>query len=123
MHIALVAATGKAGTAILEALLRRNHQVTLVVRSPEKLPEHLSGQVHVVRDDFSDIEKLATAIKGAAAVVSAYGPASSDSRYNEDVTYTDSLVEVTKRLIAAVERAAVSRLLVVGGGRSTALLQ
>ena len=118
MKVVLLAATGRAGRTILNELIRRGHQVTAVARNLEKLPEQLPETVKRVRDDLSDEGRIAEIIKGADAVVSAYGPTSSDPRYTSDITYTDQLVSVTERLIAAVRKAGVPRLIVVGGAGS-----
>ena len=111
MYIALLAATGRAGRTILDELVSRGHQVTAVARNPDKLPENVKR----VRDDLSSVERIAEIISGADAVVSAYGPPSNDPRYTSDTTYTDQLLFVTERLIVAVRKADVPRLIVVGG--------
>ncbi|CAM2146418.1 NAD(P)-dependent oxidoreductase [Paraburkholderia tropica] len=118
MKIALLAATGRAGLTILAELVARGHSVVAVARNPSKLPEPLPGTVQVVRDDLGDAERLAQIIAGVDAVVSAFGPATSDPRFTTDTSYTDQLVEVTERVIAAVDQAAIPRLLVVGGAGS-----
>lgn len=115
MNVVLLAATGQAGSTILNELVNRGHQITAVVRNLDKLPERLPDTVNAVRDDLSRVDRIAEIISGADAVVSAFGPPSSDPRYTSDVTYTDQLVSVTERLIAAVRTAGVSRLFVVGG--------
>ena len=38
MKIALLGATGFVGSALLDEALRRGHEVTAIVRHPEKLP-------------------------------------------------------------------------------------
>lgn len=118
MKIALLAATGRAGLTILAELVARGHSVVAVARNPSKLPKPLPGTVQVVRDDLGDAERLAQIIAGVDAVVSAFGPATSDPRFTTDTSYTDQLVEVTERVIAAVDQAAIPRLLVVGGAGS-----
>lgn len=118
MLVALLASTGRAGLTILNELMNRGHQVTAVARAPEKLPENLPETVTPVRDDLSDASRLADIIKGADAVVSAFGPASNDPRYTTDQDYTDQLVSMTDRAITAVRNAGVARLLVVGGAGS-----
>jgi putative NADH-flavin reductase len=118
MNIVLLAATGRAGSTILKELIDRGHHVTAVARNLAKLPEQLPETVTRVRDDLSNVDRIAEIISGADAVVSAYGPASSDPRYTTDITFTDQLVSVTERLIAAVRKAGVSRLVVVGGAGS-----
>lgn len=40
MKIALIGATGFIGSVILQEALNRGHQVTGIVRHPEKLPQH-----------------------------------------------------------------------------------
>ncbi|MFT3811984.1 MAG: NAD(P)H-binding protein [Acidovorax sp.] len=115
MHVVLLAATGRAGHAILHELIRRGHQVTAVARNLEKLPEPLPASVQRVQDDLGSADRLADIIAGADAVVSAFGPSSSDPRYTSDPGYTDQLVSLTERAIAAVRKAGVPRLIVVGG--------
>ncbi|HFQ6068873.1 TPA: NAD(P)-dependent oxidoreductase [Pseudomonas aeruginosa] len=114
MKVVVLAATGKAGRATISELLSRGHDVTAVARSPEKLPSSIAS----VADDLSSAERLAEIIKGADAVVSAFGPSTEDSRYFSDVSYTDQLVSVTERVIDAVAKTGVPRLLVVGGAGS-----
>ncbi len=118
MKVALFAATGRAGRTILEELIRRGHEVTAVARNLDKLPEQLPGSVKRVQDDLSSADRIAEIIAGSDAVVSAFGPSSSDPRYTSDMSYTDQLVSVTERLIAAVRKAGAPRLLVVGGAGS-----
>lgn len=118
MKVVLLAATGRAGRTILNELFSRGHEVTAIVRSLDKLPEQLPETVKRVRDDLSDVDRIAEIIAGADSVVSAYGPPSSDPRYTSDESYTDQLVGVTERLIAAVRKAGAPRLVMVGGAGS-----
>lgn len=111
MKIVLLAATGQAGRTILSELISRGHDVTAVARSPDQLPK----SIHCVQDDLSNANRIAEIIAGADAVVSAYGPAKDDTRYFSDVSYTDQLTSVTGRVIDAVYKTQVPRLLVVGG--------
>lgn len=115
MNVVLLAATGRAGHTILNELIRRGHQVTAVARNLEKLPKQPSESVKCVQDDLSNADQIAEIIAGADAVVSAFGPSSSDPRYTSDESYTDQLVSVTERVIAAVRKVHVPRLIVVGG--------
>lgn len=118
MNVILYSATGRAGRCILDELISRGHQVTAVARNLDKLPEQLHNTVKRVQDDLSSVDRIAEIITGADAVVSAYGPPSSDPRYTSDITYTDQLVSVTERLIAAVRKSDSPRLIVVGGAGS-----
>jgi putative NADH-flavin reductase len=107
MHIALYGATGKAGSRILTELLTRGHQVTAIVRDPAKLPAQPG--LTVAQGDVASAGGIADKIKGADAVVSAYGPPPND---------TDQLLPATENLIAAVKDTGVPRLLIVGGAGS-----
>jgi len=111
MKIVVLAATGQAGRTILSELISRGHQVKAVARNPAKLPD----SIECVSDDLSNIERIAEIIEGADAVVSAYGPPKDDPRFFSDVTYTDQLVNVTERIVDAVFKAEVPRLIMVGG--------
>lgn len=118
MKIALLAATGRAGSTVLAELISRGHDVIAVARNPGKIPANLPSSVTAVKDDLTDAARLAEIIAGADAVVSAFGPSSNDPLCTSDQDYTDQLVGVTERAIAAVKKAGVPRLLVVGGAGS-----
>jgi putative NADH-flavin reductase len=107
MHIALYGATGQSGSRILTELLSRGHQVTAIARNPAKLPAQPG--LTVVQGDVSSADAIASKIKGADAVVSAYAPPPDD---------TDQLLPATERLMEAVKVAGVKRLLIVGGAGS-----
>jgi putative NADH-flavin reductase len=105
MKVVLYGATGNAGSRILNELKARGHSVTAVARNTSKIPPG----VQVVQDDLSNVNRIAEIIRGADAVVSAYGPPPDD---------TDRLVGVTERQIEAVRKAGNVRLVVVGGAGS-----
>jgi putative NADH-flavin reductase len=114
MKVVLLAATGQAGRTILSELITRGHEVTAVARNPDKLP----NSINRVRDDLGSADRIAEIIAGADAVVSAFGPPRDDPRFFSDLNYTDQLLSVTERLIAAVRKAGVPRLIMVGGAGS-----
>jgi len=97
-------ATGKAGARILKELLDRSHRVTAIVRDPAKLQQQAGLTVRT--GDLSDLSKIAEAVHGADAVVSAYGPG---------LQSPNDLIGATHRLVAGVRRGGVRRLLTVGG--------
>jgi hypothetical protein len=100
MKVALIGATGNVGSRLLAELLRHGHEVTGIARHPEGLPSqpHLS----VKRGDANDEAGLAELLSGHDAVISAGKFVSVDPR----------------ALIAAVSKAGVKRLLVIGGAGS-----
>ena len=104
MNVLVYGATGKSGSRIVKELVSRGHKVTGVARNVDSLKGQRGVTAKV--DDLSSVDAIATVIHGADAVVSAYQPPADD---------TDLLVDVTKREVAAVKKAGVPRLLVVGG--------
>jgi len=104
MNVALYGSTGKAGSRILMELVSRGHRVTAIARNPARL-QGITG-ISTKEDDLSNTSKVAEAIEGADAVISAYGPPPDN---------TEEIVDVTQRLVEAVKQAGRPRLLVVGG--------
>ena len=105
MKVALYGATGKSGSRILKELVSRGHQVIAIVRDPAKLPQPGSDVV-IKQDDLSDPKKIAAAVNGADAVISAYAPPQDD---------VDAIVAVTQRQVEALNHGSNVRLIVVGG--------
>jgi putative NADH-flavin reductase len=111
MKIALIGATGFVGAAILKEALDRGHTVTAIVRNTEKITKENPNLFPLKADVFNE-EKIAAAVKGHDAVVSAYNPGwSNPDIYNEFLTGSQSIE-------AAVKKAGVKRLIVVGGAGS-----
>lgn len=110
MKIALIGSTGFVGSAVLEELLQRGHEVTALARDPAKLtPRH---GLTVVRADAQDAAQVADAVRGQDAVVSAYNPGWKDADiYNQFLKGTTAIFD-------GVKRAGLKRLLVVGGAGS-----
>jgi uncharacterized protein YbjT (DUF2867 family) len=74
MKLTIFAATGGIGRQLLEQAIAVGHDVTAVVRNPDKLTQ----DVHTVIADLAaaDPAVLATAVAGADAVLSGLGPRS-----------------------------------------------
>jgi len=100
MKIALIGATGSVGSRVLAEALSRGHEVTGVARHPEKLEEQSGLQIQ--RGDVGQPLELAKTLEGHDVVVSS-------------VRFRDFDVA---DLLASVDAAGVSRLLVVGGAGS-----
>jgi len=99
-RIALIGASGNAGSRILKELSDRGHEVTAIARKPEKIAA--LANVAAIKGDLFDRAGLAGLLKGHDAVISA-------------VHFTQSDPEL---LIGAVKDAGVKRYLVVGGAGS-----
>src|SRR5437773_3037789 len=104
MKLTIFAATGGIGRQLLEQAIAAGHDVTAVVRSPEKL----SGEaVRVVQADLAapDPAALESAVRGADAVLSGLGP-----RSNADAGIA---ARGTAAIVAAMQATHVRRIVVV----------
>ncbi|WP_353234512.1 NAD(P)H-binding protein [Diaphorobacter ruginosibacter] len=110
MKVALIGATGFVGSALLDELLHRGHEVTALARHPEKIParDHLA----VVAADVLNAQDVKNAVAGADAVVSAYNAGWSNPRIYDD------FMRGSRAIVEGVKAAGVRRYLVVGGAGS-----
>jgi len=98
--VALIGASGAAGSRILKELSDRGHAVTGIARHPDKIA--LLPGVTAVSGDVLDAQALAQLLKGHDAVISSVHFTASDPQ----------------ALIEAVRASGVKRYLVVGGAGS-----
>ena len=110
MNIALIGGTGFVGSAVLEELLQRGHQVTALARTPAKYPARAG--LKVVAADVLDAAQVAHAVEGHDAVISAYNPGWKEPQIH------DLFLQGSQAITAGVKRSGVKRLLVVGGAGS-----
>jgi uncharacterized protein len=99
-RIALIGASGRAGSRILKELSDRGHTITAIARNPEKIAS--LPNVTARKGDVWDENGLAALLQGHDAVVSAVHFSASDA----------------KTLIDAVRASGAKRYLVVGGAGS-----
>lgn len=100
MKIAVIGASGRAGSRIITEALARGHQVTAIARNPEKI-ETRKG-VTSMKGDLGHPAGLTPLLKDHDAIISAVRFHGADAAH----------------LIGAVKKAGVKRLLVVGGAGS-----
>ena len=106
-NVLLIGATGFVGSAILQELVLRGHDVTALVRNTEKLQSN--ANVVAVKGDVADIESLTNLMKGKDAVISAYNPGWT----NPNIA---TLIEENyPKILLAAKQSGVRRLLIVGG--------
>ncbi|WP_447987166.1 NAD(P)-dependent oxidoreductase [Nitrospira sp. Nam74] len=110
MRIALIGATGFVGSAISQEALSRGHEVTAIVRYPEKLRPH--ANLHPKTGDIYNEDEMARLVAGQDAVISAFSPSKTDPDIRK------KHVQGIKSIIAAMKRVGLKRLLVVGGAGS-----
>lgn len=101
--IAIIGATGRAGSELLEEALRRGHEVIAIARDPSKLQGRDGVTVKAL--DVLDSAALQQAVAGSDVVLSA----------------AKFATIAPQAIVAPVKKAGVKRLLVVGGAGSLLL--
>ena len=110
-RIVLIGASGFVGSAILNEALDRSHEVTAVVRHPERITLVHKNLV-VKSGDVSFSDTVIEVSKGADAIVSAYNP----GWKNPDIAAETT--RVYRAILEGVRQSGVKRFLVVGGAAS-----
>ena len=106
-NVVLIGATGFVGSAILNELLTRGHKVTAGVRNAAKLPKN--DNLTAVEEDVANVDAIAAIAKGKDAVISAYNPGWTNPEIGRLTT------ENYPKIVEAVKKSGVARLLIVGG--------
>jgi putative NADH-flavin reductase len=107
MKVAIIGGSGQIGAFIRDEALARDHQVTAIVRNPEKITVR-DPHLAVMKADILN-DKVDELVEGHDAVISAYNPGwSNPDIYNEQI-------RGYKAIISGVKRSGIKRLLVVGG--------
>jgi putative NADH-flavin reductase len=109
--IVLIGASGFVGTAILKEALDRGHQVTAVVRHPDRITT-VHKNLKVKQGDVSFINFVTEVCKNADAVISAYNPGWKNPDIAEETT------RVYTTILEGIRKSGVKRFLVVGGAGS-----
>ncbi len=109
MKITLFGSTGALGIECLKQCLDAQHDVTVLVRTPSKLPLEIQNQINVLEGDALDSSRVSTALSGRTeAVLFAVGV----DRHSPEDLCTD----VTRHILDSMRRYDVRRLVWCGGG-------
>ncbi len=111
MNIAIFGAGGATGKLLTERCLAAGHNVTALIRTPEKFPDR--DKVHIVQGSAFDPAAVRETVDGADVVFSALG-AHSPLR-NENV-----LPRAVPIIVDALQRASVRRIIVLGSAGALA---
>lgn len=109
MNITLIG-TGFVGAAVLDELLQRGHQVTVLARHPDKLSPRPGLTVR--QGSAQNADDVKAAATGQDAVISAYNPGWSVPDIH------DQFLTGTRAILAGVKASGTRRLLVIGGAGS-----
>lgn len=106
MKLTIFGGTGRTGKHVVQQALDAGHTVTVLARTPAKLGiDHPA--LTVVQGDIADATKVAEAVRGSDAVISALGPANNKPEY--------TITTGTRHIIDAMKAAGVRRLIVSAG--------
>ena len=107
MQLTIFGATGRTGRSLVEQALAAGHDVTAVVRDPNRLPIPSQAQLHVVVADVIDPVDIVPAVEDADAVLSALGP---NGRGRTTISGDSS-----RSIIEAMEKCGARRLITITG--------
>ena len=110
MKVSLFGATGNLGRECLDQCLQAGHKVTVLVRSPEKLPIDLRDAMTVIKGDGLIAGDVARAIpSGTDAILFTIG-------VDERTSPPDLCTDVTRHILAVMRKQMRPRLIWCGGG-------
>jgi putative NADH-flavin reductase len=110
MKITLLGSTGSLGQECLQQCLKAGHDVTALVRSPDKLPDNVKKMITIIEGDALSFDDVTTAIpQGTDAVLFAIG-------VDEKTSPRDLCTDVTKLVLKAMRENNIPRLVWCGGG-------
>ena len=105
MKIAVFGGTGQTGYLFVRQALTEGHELKVLARTPDKLPEH--EHLRIVVGSVEELEKVKETIAGAEAVVSFLGHAKESS---------DNLLQAAmEKIVQTMKLARVRRLVVMSG--------
>ncbi|PFG12559.1 NAD(P)-dependent oxidoreductase [Bacillus sp. es.036] len=101
MNVFILGATGRVGSKVLTQALRDHHNVSVLVRSPEKLS--IKDGVTIVEGDVLNEDDVMKASEGADVMISALG-----------TDKTTTLSESTPILLSVMKKQGIKRIVTVG---------
>jgi uncharacterized protein len=106
MKVAIIGASGFIGSAILNEALNRGHEVTAIVRNPEKIAVK-NPHLTVKKGDVTNEGEVAALLAGNEAVISSYSA-------HDKATYLKAI----HAIIDGTKKAGIKRLIAVSGAGS-----
>lgn len=110
MQVTVFGASGKVGRLVVKELLDTGH--TVVAFTHHASPFEADASVKTVQGDIGEAPAVAMALEGSAAVISALGSWGTKSK--------DIVSRGTSRIVPAMEKAGISRIITVTGSDARA---
>src|ERR1700754_4688135 len=105
MKLLIIGGTGGTGKQLIQQALEEGHQVTALVRNPEKIILK-DAHLQIVKGDVLDLQSLKQAVRGQDGVLSVLG-------HKKFFIKTNILSEGTRNIIQAMEGEGVERFICV----------
>ena len=110
MRVTIFGSTGDLGSECLIQALDAGHEVTVLVRTPEKLPKNIVNRINVIKGDALSLDDVVLSISESTdAILFAIG-------VDEKISPKDLCTNATKNIIKAMRINKVSRFVWCGGG-------
>jgi nucleoside-diphosphate-sugar epimerase len=116
MRILLTGATGYIGAAVLDALLRGSHDVTALVRSPEKARRIAERGAHPVVGNLADPESYRSAAEGQDGYIHAAYDSASGRGPAIEQTALETIIAAAQRPQTAASNAPATRFIIYTSG-------
>lgn len=108
MKIAILGSTGAVGGECLKQSVAAGHDVSVLVRSPNKLDPSLADKIHVIKGDALNRDDIASLVSDVDAVLFAVGV---DKNSPEDLC-----TDITRHILDILRESGAGRLIWCGGG-------
>lgn len=110
MNVTIFGATGSVGSECLRQCIDRGYAVTVLARSPDKLPQEMHDKATILKGDGLVYEDVASALnENTDAVLFAVG-------VDEKTSPENLCTNVTRNILTAMREKGVKRLVWCGGG-------
>ncbi|MEH6591406.1 MAG: NAD(P)H-binding protein [Halioglobus sp.] len=110
MKVTIFGSTGDLGSECLRGCLDAGHEVTVLVRSPEKISVDLRDRITIVKGDALSLDAVMLSIpKDTDAIIFAVG-------VDEKVSPENLCTDVTQKIITVMRANDISRFIWCGGG-------
>ena len=106
MRVAVLGATGRTGSHLVDELAKRGHAVTVLVRDPTRLGPRAARVERVITGDSRSPQALSALLEDADAVASTLGPTGKERGLHQ---------ETAGALVDAMDRTGVGRFIGVSG--------
>ncbi|WP_444922394.1 NAD(P)-dependent oxidoreductase [Microbulbifer sp. CnH-101-G] len=110
MKVTIFGASGNVGSECLKQCLEENHEVTALIRTPQKIPQELRTKATLIKGDGLKYEDVESALfEDTDAILFAVG-------VDEKTSPRNLCTDITENILTAMKKKNISRLIWCGGG-------